>query len=370
MGEPIRILHMIGSLNIGGSQAMVINLYKNIDRSKIQFDFILDHPLETYYKDTVLSLGARVYEMPTFTGKNYFQVRKAWARFFLDHPEYKILHSHVRSYASIYIPIAKRCGLKTIIHSHSTSNGAGISSIVKRIMQFPLRYQADYLIACSTQAGCWLFGEKACQKSNYLFLPNAINVDMYRYSENESQACRGKLGLTGKFVVGHVGRFHRSKNHAFLLDVFAEICKHRSDAMLLLIGDGELRGEISEKIKVLELQDRVILAGNCNNVPELLQVMDVFAFPSAWEGLPVTVIEAQAAGLRCFISDNITKDVDVSELVVRLPINDPCVWADNILRVTTERVDVSQNIRAAGFDVSDTAMRLVNFYCSIGENNG
>ena len=363
--QPTRILHMIGSFEVGGSQALVINYYKAMDRSKIQFDFIVDHPDRMALAEVVRSMGARIYEMPSFTGKNYFQVKKAWKTFFSEHPEYKILHSHVRSYASVYIPIAKKHGLKTVIHSHSTSNGKGLVSIVKRILQYPLRYQADYLMACSNEAGRWLYGKKACLKDNYVFLPNAIDTEKYRYSEETADKYRKELGLTDRFVIGHVGRFHEAKNHMFLLDVFAGICKKRSDAVLLLVGDGDLRDSIKEKIHTLGLEDRVILTGNRSDVPDLMKAMDVFVFPSKWEGLPVTVVEAQAAGLTCYISDTVTKDVDVSSLVKRLPIVSSEVWVDEILSSDLKRSDVIDEIVAAGFDVKKAAVSLEEFYHSL-----
>ena len=363
--EPIRILHMIGSFEVGGSQALVINLYKAIDRERIQFDFIVDHPDRMELASVVQALGARIYYMPTFVGKNILQVKKAWNKFFKEHTEYKILHSHVRSYASVYLPIAKKRGLKTIIHSHSTSNGKGLASIVKRIFQYPLRYQADYLMACSNEAGQWLYGKKACQKDNYIFLSNAIDTEKYRYSEDIANKYREELGLVGKFVIGHVGRFHEAKNHMFLLDVFAGIYAKRSDAVLLLVGDGDLRKLIEERIHALNLENCVILTGNRNDVPDLMKAMDVFVFPSKWEGLPVTVVEAQAAGLPCFISETITKDVDVSALVYRLPIVSSEVWGDAILNANLERLDVISDIINAGFDVKKTSAYLGEFYYSL-----
>lgn len=363
INEPIRILHMIGSFEVGGSQALVINLYKAIDRSKIQFDFIVDHPERMELATVVQELGARIFFMPTFVGGNILQVKKAWNTFFKEHPEYKILHSHVRSYASIYLPIAKKYGLKTIIHSHSTSNGTGVSAIVKKCLQIPLRYQADYLFSCSAEAGEWLFGKKACSKKNYVFLPNAIKISDYQFSEETAKKYRKELGLDGKFVVGHVGRFHEAKNHLFLLDVFAEVCKHRSDAMLLLVGDGELRTATADKVKELGLTERVIFTGNRKDVPQLLQTMDVFVFPSVWEGLPVTVIEAQAAGLPCIISDSITQEVDVSDLVKRLSISNIEKWVNVILKTKNMHLDVSSQIIQAGFEAKSVVAFLEAFYC-------
>lgn len=358
----IRVLHVLGGLERGGAETMVMNLYRNIDREKIQFDFIIHTPLKQAYYEEILSLGGKIYHFPAFNGKNIFALKKIWTEFFKEYPEYKILHSHVRSYASLYIPIAKANGVKTIIHSHSTSNGKGIASIIKKVLQYPLRYQADYLMACSNEAGEWLYGKGACNKANYMFIPNAIDVRKYRFDKSVRDDYRKQFGLNNKFVIGHVGRFHEAKNHSFLLEVFAKVCEKREDAMLLLVGDGELREVIVNKIKELRLENRVILTGSRDDVPQLLQTMDIFAFPSIWEGLPVTVVEAQAAGLPCIISNNITTDVDISELVNRLSIKDCNIWVEELMKTDTTRRKVEQQVRKAGFDIKSTADMLVNFY--------
>ena len=362
--EPIRILHMIASLSIGGSQSMVLNLYKAIDRETVQFDFIIDHPEDAVLKPEIEALGGKVYELPTFVGKNIRQVKRAWDAFFTEHPEYRILHSHSRSYASVYIPIAKKHGLTTIIHSHNTSNGSGVTAAAKAVLQYPLRYRADYLMACSNEAGRWLYGKKACRKDNYIFLPNAIDTEKFRYSKETAEKYRKDLELEGKFVLGHVGRLSVAKNHMFLLDVFSKVTAKRADARLLLVGDGECRKAIEQKIRTLNLEDKVIMTGSRNDIPELLQAMDIFVFPSSWEGLPVSVVEAQAAGLPCLISDKITKDVDLTELVRRLPIDSLDAWADAIINTDCSRKDVVSKIRQAGFDVHDTARKLTDFYLS------
>ena len=365
----IRVLHVLGGLDRGGAESMVMNLYRNIDREAVQFDFVIHTSEKQAYYAEIIALGGRIYHFPAFCGKNAFLLKKIWTVFFLAHPEYNILHSHVRSYASIYFQIAKKQGVKLIIHSHSTSNGTGLASAVKYILQLPLRYQADYLMACSTESGKWLYGRNACKKSNYRFVPNGIDMDRYAYSETTAAEYRANLGLKDKFVLGHVGRFHEAKNHMFLLDVFAGICQRRPNAMLMLVGDGDIRVRIESKIKSLGLENRVIMTGSRSDVPQLLQAMDVFVFPSLWEGLPVTVVEAQAAGLPCLISDTITDDVDISELVKRLPINNPIAWVDAILSVDTGRVDVLDKIKSAGFDVRDVAEVLKNFYVDLAKES-
>ena len=357
----IRVLHMIASLDVGGSQTMMMNIYRKIDREKIQFDFVIDRPAETYFAGEIRELGGRVYTLPAFRGTNAGEIRRDWNNFFYTHPEYHILHSHVRSYASLYLPVARAHGVKTIIHSHSTSTGGGVKGAVKAVMQLPLRHQADVLMACSLDAGEWLYGKRACRSERFMLLPNAVDTRLYAPDEGRRQALRRELGLENKLVVGHVGRFNEVKNHSFLLDVFKCVHDREENSALLLVGEGELQMAMAEKAVALGVADDVIMTGNRNDVPALLGAMDVFAFPSLWEGLPVTVVEAQAAGLPCLISDTITHDVDVSPLVARLPIDDPAPWAEAILK-RPARSDVRADIIRAGFDVQASARMLFDLY--------
>lgn len=366
----IRILHVLGGLNRGGAESMVMNLYRNVDRSQIQFDFIVHTEANQDYTGEVLSLGGKIYHFPKFKGYNRCEMKRKWNAFFKEHPEYKILHSHVRSYAALYLPIAKKHGVTTIIHSHSTSNGKGISSIVKRFMQRSLKKKADYLFACSEESGRWLFGDKAIKKDNYRMIPNAVDTKKFAFSEETRKAMRGSLGISDDTLVcGHVGRFHPAKNHPFLLEVFKGILDRGTKAVLVVVGDGTLRPEIEAKIKELGIGESVMLLGSRGDVADVIQAMDVFVFPSNWEGLPVTVVEAQASGLPCFISDTITRDVNTSRLVKYLPINKGVdIWVDEMLGADLERCDVIKEICDAGFDVSASAEKLTEFY--IGEYNG
>lgn len=360
----MRIIHMIGSLDIGGSQTMIMNIYRTIDRNRIQFDFIVDHSDQLYFKEEIEKLGGKVFVMPRFTGKNIFQVQKAWNCFFDAHPEYHVLHSHVRSYSSIYFPIAKKHGIKTIAHSHSTSNGSGIKSIVKIILQYPLRYEADYFFGCSLKAGEWLFGKKIVQSDRYFTIKNAIDTQKYFFNRKQRSILRNQLRIEEDVTVFiHVGRLHEAKNHIFLLHVFAMLIKEIPNSMLLLVGDGELLSEIEKQIEQLNLKSNVKMLGARTDIPDILNVADVFLFPSKWEGLPVTVVEAQASGLPCFVSDKITKEVGISELVKFLPIDKGTqVWIDAIKETDLTRKNVIDKIIQAGFDIKKSVEWLTKFY--------
>ena len=360
----IRILQMIGTLNLGGSQTMIMNLYRKIDRERLQFDFMLSHPDHLYFADEVKSLGGRIYTTPNFNGRNALAVRRAWDEFFTAHPEYRVMHVHQTSYASIFVPVAKKHGVKVITHAHNTSSGSGALGVYKDALQLPLRRQADVLMSCSTEAGLWLYGKQGVQRENYVFLPNAIDLDRFARNNALREKVRAELGIGDKLVVGHVGRFDEQKNHTFLMDIFAKLREKRSDAVLLLVGDGTLRSETERKAAALGIQDAVIFAGIRSDVPQLMQAMDVFAFPSLWEGLPVTLVEAQAAGLPCIIADTISPDADISPLVRRLPIDSAELWAEELAK-EHEKQDVTAYLAGAGFDIRSSAEKITKIYTEL-----
>lgn len=360
----IRILQVMGGLNRGGAETMVMNLYKSIDRREIQFDFITHSNTKDDYFDEIKKMGGKIYVFPEFKGYNLISYRKTWRVFFKMHPEYKILHSHLRSFASIYLSIAKKHGLRTIIHSHSTSNGKGIKSIVKKALQKPLSKQSDYLFSCSTEAGKWLFGDDAIHKENFYIINNSIDVENYRYSEKIRNNYRKHLNIQDKRVFGHIGRLSEPKNHIFLLDIFKKISEINSDSILLLVGDGECREKIEGRIIELSLKDKVIMLGSRNDVSCILQSFDVFLFPSLWEGLPVSVVEAQAAGLPCLVSDKVTKEVALSPAIKYLPIDEGIdLWVDEAINIDSRRIlESADKVIEAGYDITKSSKWLTEFY--------
>ena len=360
MQEPLRVMQMIASLYNGGSQAMIMNLYKNIDRNRIQFDFIVDHPEYDYYKETIEQLGGKIYTMPLFNGKNVKEVRKAWNDFFVNHPEYRILHSHARSYASIYLPIARKHNVKTIIHSHNTSNGKGISSIVKSVTQFPLRFQSDFYFGCSRDAGLWLFGKKVVESDRFFVLNNAIDAKQFRYSKETREQYRKEFGLDDQKVYIQVGSLSDQKNHKFTIEVFARFCKEEPDCRLYIVGVGENKDDIEKQIKENGLENNIFLLGRRNDVSGLLQMADCYIMPSIYEGLSVAAIEAQASGIHCFLSDVVSKDVCVTDVCEFLPLEVEA-WV-SALKEKYERKDTYQQIVDAGYDIHDTAKWLTDFY--------
>lgn len=368
MTNPIRILHVLGRLDIGGAETMIMNLYRNIDRTKVQFDFVVHTKNKGDYEDEVRALGGRIYSVPSYTVKNHSKYKKVWNDFFHEHKEYKIIHGHVRSTASIYLKIANKYGLLTIAHSHNTSSGKGLSAFVKNTLQYPIRNTADYLFACSEFAGNWLFGESAYKRPNFFLLKNAIDVEQFIYNEEVRNDKRKELNLEGKFVIGNVARFHPQKNHTFLIDVFKKVHDKNKNTALMLVGRGSLQPQIKEKVDSLGLKDNVIFTGVRSDIPDLLQAMDVFFMPSLYEGLPVTLVEAQASGLKCIVSDTITSEVSVTDLVNYTSLDEsPDYWAESILSVNNDlgRKDMRGEIVASGYDIKESARWLEYFYLEL-----
>jgi glycosyltransferase involved in cell wall biosynthesis len=238
---------------------------------------------------------------------------------------------------------------------------------VKNILQYPIRYTADYLIACSKSSGEWLFGS-ACKKDNFFIFNNAIDAKTFIFDEDIRTDKRKEFQIEDKFIIGHIGRFTIPKNHEFLIDIFKAVYDRNNNAILMLIGDGELRSLIEKKVNNLGLTNNVIFTGLRSDISELLQVMDVFVFPSLYEGLPVTLVEAQAAGLPCVISDRITGDVKITNLVEYISLDDNIdYWAEKIMAfaVGFERKNTYKEINEVGYDIESIVKRYQEFYISI-----
>jgi len=365
MHKPVRVLQMIASLYMGGSQSMIMNLYQKVDPDRVQFDFVIDHPEYDGYRSLIERMGGKIYTLPVFDGRNYREVRDAWNELFLQHPEYDILHSHARSYASIYLPIARKHGLKTVIHSHNTSNGSAPSSIVKGLLQYPLRYQADYYFACSQRAGEWLFGKRIIESDRFFVLNNAIDAKKFRYNQKKREAYRKEFGIGEEPVFLQVGSLSDQKNHVFTLEVFRKLCAIRPEARLYIAGVGEKEELIKEKIKEYHLENNIYLLGRRMDIDCLLQMADCYIMPSIYEGLSVAAVEAQASGISCILSNVVSDEVKITDACEFLPLEEDA-WVERLSGSFT-RKDTYEDIRKAGYDIADTASWLTEFYERIVE---
>lgn len=365
--QPIRILHILHGMGQGGAETMIMNYYRSLDRNQVQFDFLLTSDQKGAYEDEIVKLGGRVYRVPLLTKLTPWKYLSAINHFFKEHPEYRIVHSHTSSKSTFPLWIAKRNHVPVrISHSHIAKSEKGMNGHIRDFLKPFLKKVATDFFACGEDAAIWLYGKKFCDCHEIVVLNNAIHSSLYRENEAVRKEMRTKLNLEGHFVVGHVGRFFPQKNHTFIVDVFQAIYEKNPSARLVLVGDGNLRSEIEEKILGLGLQDTVILTGNVPDVYNYMQAMDVFLFPSHYEGLPLVLIEAQAAGLKCFSSAGaVTEEVNLTGLVEYIPLSHPVdEWADQILEYAGgyKRKDTYEEIVKSGYDAEAAVKWLQNFY--------
>ena len=364
-----RVLQILGTTNLGGAESRIMDLYRHMNREEIQFDFLVHSGKKGFFDEEIKRLGGKIYYLPSFRVYNYFSYKKACRLFFAEHPDYAAVHGHMTSTASIYLPEAKKAGIPlTIAHARSAGVDKGIKGTLTKLLRKNLYKKCDKMLACSDLAAKAVFGEKSYRENKVTILPNAIDTREYMPSEQIRNQIRREYQIEDKFVIGHVGRFHYAKNHEFLVEIFAEILKQRENAVLMLLGDGPLRGEIEEKAKRLGVYDKIIFAGNQTPAAPFYQAFDYFLFPSRFEGMPGTVVEAQAAGLKCLISDSVTKQVKATDLVTFLSLEQPAkVWADEMIRQTQEEADRNgkrnpaaecYNLASTNYDVNNQ----VRFY--------
>lgn len=351
-----RILQVVTYMGRGGIETMLMNYYRRMDREKIQFDFLVHRDFRADFDDEIEALGGRIYRVPAMNPASG-SYRKALADFFREHP-YQVVHCHLNYMSGVVLAVAKQSGVPVrIAHAHTASMAPGWKQSVRRLCKHLIPLTATQRFACSTEAGRAIFG-----KQNFSILANAIDVVAFAPDEKLRRELRTELRLGDAFTVMHVGRMVYAKNHEFLLDVFRELLNTEPGAKLVLVGDGELRSRVGEKAAQLPA-DAVRILGSRTDIPRLLQAADVFAFPSRFEGMPVTMIEAQAAGLPCIKSDTVTNECVVTDLVQSLPIDDPKVWADAILAARgTPRTAVLADIQRSGYDITAAAEKLTRFY--------
>ena len=355
----IRVLQVVTYMGRGGLETMLMNYYRNIDRDKVQFDFLTHRDERWDYDDEIESLGGKIYHLPKLNpfSKNYLN---ALDKFFKEHKEYQIVHCHQDCLSGVVLKAAKKNGVKfTIAHSHSTNQDKNLRYILKILEKRKIPKYADKLFACGKEAGEWMFNN-----NNFEVLNNAIDTDLYVYDKEKSHSMRKKLGIENKFVIGNVGRLYYPKNHQFIIEIFNEVQKIEKESVLLLVGEGSLRESIEKRIDELGINHKVILTGIRSDVNDLMQAMDVFLLPSLYEGLPVTMVEAQASGLKCIISDKVPIECKLTNNVEQIKLEEnPKNWAKEILKYKKyERKNTKEEIVKANFDIKANAKYLQEFY--------
>ena len=375
MSETIIVLHVVGRLNIGGAESRIMDLYRHINREKVQFHFMQHTAERCAFEEEVESLGGKVYHVPRFNVKNYFAYKKAWQEFFQTHPEIKVVHGHMTSTATIYLPIAKKAGVEiTIAHARSAGVDSGLKGHLTRFLRRNLYQKCDYRFTCSELAGEDVFGNQKEIGRKAKFIPNAIEVDKFAFDQEVREQIRRELGISYKFVIGHVGRFSHMKNHKYMLQILEQCIKiereqRLPETVLMFLGDGELKEEIYSRAVEMGISSRVLFLGNRKDVYRYYQAMDYFLLPSLYEGLPGTAIEAQASGLPGILSDTVTKEAVVSDLLQMRSIKEnPQLWAKEIIEESQKNKESSHRamyvdvVKKASFDVEEQAKRMQEFY--------
>lgn len=361
-----RILMVLATTDIGGAEMYVLNLLRNMDLSKYQVDFAVSFKeKKAGISNDLKRLGCEIYYLPYFKVYNYFQYVKAWDAFLSEH-HYDIVHGHSTNSASVYLRVAKKHGCATIAHCHHAGyRGDILQKAAKAFFASGVTRVADYWFACSDKAAEHLYGKKYLTYKNYYNIPNAINAENYLFSKGKRDKIRAELNLSDDVLLcGHVGTLTSPKNHTFLLDIFASVVAKKTNAMLLLCGDGPLREEIEKKAISLGLRDKVILKGVVRNVNEYMMAMDVLVFPSIFEGFPITVIEAESTGLPIVLSDVITTEVDICEGIYRQSLSQvPDEWAQTICSITSgDRIKNNAVVFNSKYNMKTAAKLVMDIY--------
>ena len=357
-----RVLCINNNMNAGGAETFLMKLFRNIDREKYQMDFCVNIS-ENYYDEEINRLGGRIFVIPSKT-ENLKEFKKQLSELVKREKYEYVLRITSSAMGFMDLKISKKAGAKVCSarSSNSSDGGSKVALILHKLGKMMYGKYVDVKFAPSDLAAEYTFGKKDYERGITKILRNAVDLDVFSYKKDGRKKVREKFGIKESTnVVGHIGRFMTQKNHTFLLDVFLEFHKKNEDSVLMLVGKGELEQQLKEKIKKLGLNDSVIFAGVRSDIPDILSAMDVFVFPSFYEGMPNTVIEAQATGLPCVISDAITKEADITGLVSYMSLEISAQeWAEKAGDfVNSERVDTKEMFIENGYDIKSVASEFV-----------
>lgn len=356
MAEPIRVAQVLGRMDSGGIEAVVMNYYRHIDREKVQFDFYFAEDSSFPQREELEQLGAGIYPVPAYSKP--FRYHKALYKAFQD-KQYRIVHAHLSTMSVFPLFAAWRAGVPVrICHNHSTAHwGEGLKTLLKYILRLFNKLFATEYFACGETAGRWMYGDRCFKRGKVTVMPNAIDTEKFAYDPEARMRLREELGIPqDAFVVGHVGRFTYAKNQGFLLEIFVELLKQKSNSYLLLVGDGELKEKIENKTRDLGIVENTIFTGNRSDTDKLYSAMDVFCLSSCYEGMPVVAWEAQANGLPCVFSNRVSSEAKVSENCQFLGLERSAkAWTEELLRS-------GQRAKNQTPDIREYAEWLQNFY--------
>ena len=362
--KPIRVLQVVTIMNRGGLETMLMNYYRKVDRNKIQFDFMTNRLERGHYDDEIEALGGKIYRLSPIKPGNYKKYFSELDEFFKEHREYKVVHSHINENSGFVLRAAKKAGIPCrIAHSHLSDLKLDYKYPFRLYARKNLKGNVSDHFACSKRAGEWLFGKALSNANKVTVLNNAVDTEKFKINNEIRNKLRKDLGIENKKVIGHVGRFNPQKNHEFLIDVFNEIYKNDKGTVLLLVGDGYLKEKIEEKVNKLGLDNAVKFLGIREDISDLMQAMDLFFFPSQFEGLAVVMVEAQAAGLKVITSTGVTKESDITNNVEFIDLNkDLSYWADRVLSSDFKKKNTTAKMIERGYDSTNNVKWLTDFY--------
>lgn len=372
--EKIRVLQVVPNMQKGGLENLIMNIYRNIDKDKIQFDFLVHYNKYFEFYDEIQKLGGKIYIFPLMDDKNVFKYIHELNKFFKNHKEYRIIHGHMASIGFLYLYIAKKNNIPVrIAHSHGASHLKTLKGYIKNFLFKFFKIPANYYMACSSDSGKYMFGEKI----KFDFIPNAIDVKKYKFDNNVRKNYRKKLGISSdEFVIGNIGRFNLQKNHKFLVESFFEFQKKVPNSRLLLIGEGELLDEIKNYAKKIGINNKIIFTGGVSDTWNYYNVMDVFALPSLFEGLPVVGVEAQANGLEFLLADNVTSEVIINKNVNKIEIDSINKWVEALYQFYSnynfsenDRIELNKNVYNSSFNIKHLSYELQKKYEKLYNKN-
>lgn len=371
----MRVLHFVSTLSRGsGVMSVIMNYYRHIDRETVQFDFLCFIPDRNSSADShaeeIKRLGGRIYFVDK-PGSSFRSVKQLYSFFRVHAGDYTWLHNHEVYLTFLLRPISKRYGLeKFIVHCHATKySDKPLNAVRNGILCLPIRFMNVERFACSEAAGKFLYGDKMVNAGKVFIMHNAIDCEKFRFRPEVRERLRKEMGFEGKFVIGHVGRFERQKNHEFLLNVFRSFLEFNPDSLLLLIGNGSLEESIHRSNR--DIEEHIVFLGQRNDVYEWYQAMDVLWLPSFYEGFPVVALEAQASGLVCILSEAISCEANVTDKVLYLSLNkSPKSWAEKITKFINNklvtRTDDWKLLKKAGYSIEYENKNVQSFYMGKG----
>ena len=359
----IHVLHAVPDMNSAGIENYIMNMYREIDRSQIQFDFLLHHSYESHFEAEIKSLGGCIYKYPVLENKNVLGYMSYLKDVFSSHPEIRVVHGHMCSLACFYLGQAKKAGVPArICHSHNTSHEPGAKGNLKYLLSRMADRSANYRLACSTEAGIYLFG-----KSDFQVAKNAIDAKRFTFSESSRKEIRDSLGIDEDvLVIGHIGRFEPQKNHSFLIDILGELNKMAIPCRLVLVGRGFGKDAVVRQVEKLGLDNQVEFVEVTKTPEKYYSAFDAFVLPSRYEGMPLVGVEAQCSGLPTFLSSTITQETKISELARYLKLEDSAyLWAKEIAAFSStheHREAYYESAVKSGYDAISNARLMSEYY--------